>query len=70
VVAPSLVEKQYSTRAIARRLRVHVSTVRRWIQEDRLLATRTLGGHFRVSESALLEALRRASDDHDTEAAS
>lgn len=44
--------------AAARALGVSISTVRRWIDEGRLEATRTAGGHRRVSEAELRRAGR------------
>ncbi|MBA2348490.1 MAG: excisionase family DNA-binding protein [Solirubrobacterales bacterium] len=44
----------------ARSLGVSISTVRRWIEEGRLEATRTAGGHRRVSEAELRRVGRSA----------
>ncbi len=32
----------------AKQIGVHVETIRRWIREEKLQSTRTLGGHHRI----------------------
>lgn len=50
-----MVERRLHLNVVAARFGVHVETVRRWIKAGRLRAERTLGGHYRIPESALSE---------------
>lgn len=43
--------KVYKTSEIAKLFGVTVSTVDRWIRQGSIIATKTLGSHYRISES-------------------
>jgi excisionase family DNA binding protein len=52
------VERLYSPKEAAEYLRVHVTTIRRWVRLGRLPASRLAGGpYFRIRESDLLRLL-------------
>lgn len=49
----------YTVQEAARRAGVHVSTIRRWIADGNLKATRTAGHHRRISHDDLSSSLKK-----------
>lgn len=47
-------KEYYRPDEVAKYNGVHVSTVRRWIREERIQAIRTLGGHNRIPKSEMI----------------
>jgi len=50
-IKPAQMEPTYSTVEVAQRLGVSVQTVQRWVDDGRLRAWKTLGGHRRIDAS-------------------
>jgi excisionase family DNA binding protein len=49
----------FSASDLANALGVHVRTVRRWVQEDKIEASRTPGGHIRITEDEFYRWVQR-----------
>lgn len=50
--------KVYKTSEIAKLFGVTVSTVDRWIRQGNILASKTLGNHYRIEESEVSRITR------------
>ena len=52
-------ERYFSPRAVAAALGVSESSLKRWVDEGRIAADRTAGGHRRITQTGLLSYLRK-----------
>jgi excisionase family DNA binding protein len=51
--------KVFTTHQVAKKCNVHHTTVINWINEDRLTAYTTPGGHRRVTEEGLIRFMKK-----------